>query len=414
MVDSSKSLLIIGHLWPEPNSSAAGRRMMQIIHAFLDDGWSVSFASSADQSPYSEDLSNLGVSTKKIEINSSSFDDYLSEIHPDVVLFDRFMTEEQFGWRVADKCPYALRILDTEDLHFLRRAREKLVRQDRPTTRSDLLNETAVREIASIYRSDLSLIISEAEMKLLTEEFNVDAELLHYLPFLLDPVRDKDQEEWRSFEEKKHFIWIGNFYHEPNWNAVIYLKESIWPGIRNQLPDAELHIYGAYTPHKVEQLHQPNDGFLIKGRADSAKEVVEDARVCLAPLRMGAGLKGKLVEAMECGTPSITTSIGAEGINGNLDWPGFIEDSPRKFVETAVNLYSNQAVWEKCRKRGATIINQRFDKSVYKNAFMDRIILLQKDIESHRQKNFTGMMLRHHTTASTKYMSRWIEEKNKK
>ena len=414
MVDTSKSLLIIGHVWPEPNSSAAGRRMMQIIHAFIDDGWSVSFASSADQSPYSEDLSSLDISTKKIDINSSTFDDYLSDVHPDVVLFDRFMTEEQFGWRVADKCPYALRILDTEDLHFLRRAREKLVRQDRPAIRSDLLNETTVREIASIYRSDLSLIISEAEMKLLTEEFNVDPELLHYLPFMLNPIRDKDQEEWKSFEEKKNFIWIGNFYHEPNWNAVIYLKESIWPAIRKRLPDAELHIYGAYTPHKVEQLHQPNDGFLIKGRADSAKEVVEEARVCLAPLRMGAGLKGKLVEAMQCGTPSVTTSIGAEGINGSLDWPGFIEDSPRKFVEAAVNLYSNREVWGKCRKRGATIINQRFDKSTFKNGFIEGIRLLQKDIESHREKNFTGMMLRHHTMASTKYMSRWIEEKNKK
>ena len=178
----------------------------------------------------------------------------------------------------------------------------------------------AKREIASIYRCDCTLMISIYEMNLLQHFFKISIDILHYTPFLLEPIQQKEITSWPTFEERTHFVTIGNFLHEPNWNGVLFLKEEIWPLIKKQLPNAELHIYGAYPSPKVTQLHQPKDGFLIKGRADSAKEVMLNAKVCLAPLRFGAGLKGKLIDAMECGTPSVTTTIGAEAMHDNLDW----------------------------------------------------------------------------------------------
>ena len=121
-----KRLLIIGYVWPEPTSSAAGSRMMQLIKLFLVRNYEVIYASPARASEYAINFEELGITKKKITTNSSDFDEYVSELSPQVVMFDRFMMEEQFGWRVAENCPDAIRILDTEDLHFLEKHAMKL------------------------------------------------------------------------------------------------------------------------------------------------------------------------------------------------------------------------------------------------------------------------------------------------
>jgi glycosyltransferase involved in cell wall biosynthesis len=388
--------------------------MIQLISLFQSAGWKVTFASAADRSEYMANLQERGIATAGIEVNSSDFDTFVRQVDPSVVLFDRFITEEQFGWRVAHNCPEAMRILDTEDLHFLRRAREKAIKADRNLEQIDLLGEeTAKREIASILRSDLTLIISEYEMDLLTDLFEIDNKLLCYLPFMLDATDEEVRENWLSFEERNHFVTIGNFRHPPNWDSILYLKEDIWPLIREKLPEAKLHIYGAYVSRKAKQLHNPEAGFHIKGRAEDAKEVVGKARVCLAPLRFGAGLKGKLVEAMQCGTPSVTTRIGAEGIKGSFKWSGYIADKPEKIAASAVSLYTDKNLWERAQQQAIRIINERFVGTEYGLAVIDRINHIQSSLEEHRLENFVGRMLMHHTTASTEYMSRWIEAKNK-
>jgi hypothetical protein len=409
-----QQLLIIGFVWPEPNSSAAGGRMLQLISLFKEQGYSITFASPAQDSDFMVDLEEYDVDKKSIALNNSSFDAFIAELNPAVVLFDRFMMEEQFGWRVAENCPNALRLLDTEDLHCLRLARQKAFKENRLFETSDLLvEEVAKREIASILRCDLSLMISEFEMELLTTTFKIDKALLYYLSFLLEAVPVTAFDKLPSFEERKDFVFIGNFLHEPNWNAVQYLKETIWPLIRKRLPQAVLNIYGAYPSQKVLQLHQPKEGFFIKGRAVKAQEVVSGGRVVLAPLRFGAGVKGKLVEAMQCGTPSVTTTIGAESMRGDLPWNGFITDNPEVFADEAVQLYNDKKVWMEAQKKGLAIINQRYLKALFVEDFNKQILFLQTNLQQHRLTNFIGAMLQHHTLSSTKYMSRWIEAKNK-
>jgi len=410
----NQCVLIIGFVFPEPNSSAAGGRMVQLISIFKEQGFNVSFASPAMDSDFMVDLESLGVVKESIALNCSSFDVFVKELKPAIVLFDRFMMEEQFGWRVAENCPNALRLLDTEDLHCLRLARQKAFKENRNFTTDDLLvEEVAKREIASILRCDVSLMISEYEMELLQSVFKIDTKLLFYLPLLLEPIDDSTIQTLPLFEERNDFIFIGNFLHEPNWNATQYLKEMIWPLIRKEVRDAVLQIYGGYPSQKVLQLHQPKQGFHIMGRADDAKEVVLNSRVVLAPLRFGAGIKGKLLEAMQCGTPSVTTTIGFESMCGDLPWNGFIADEPQVFADKAIELYQDKTLWLKAQENGFEIIEKRYLKSLFENDFVEHILKVKTHLKQHRLHNFIGSMLQHHTLSSTKYMSRWIEEKNK-
>lgn len=405
----SKSLLILGFVWPEPKSSAAGSRMMQLIDLFAAANYKITFASTAQNLEFSEDLTHLGISVKSIELNSSSFDEFIKELNPEIVLFDRFMVEEQFGWRVSECCPDAFKILDTEDLHCLRQARQLAVRQNREFTFDDLFSDVAKREIASVLRCDLTLMVSEFEMVLLQTQFKINKELLFYLPLFSEQLDDNP-----SFENRADFVFIGNFLHDPNLDCTRYLANTIWPLIHSKIPEAKLLVYGAYPNDKVMQLNNPKINFHVLGRADAAAEVIKNARVMLAPLRFGAGIKGKLLEAMQCGTPSVTSSIGAEAMAGDLEWNGFVKDDPKEFVASAIALYSDVVLWEKSQKNGYLIIGKRYQKSSFENDFINRVYSLKENLKQHRNSNFMGSILQFHLNSSTKYMSKWIEEKNKK
>lgn len=406
-------ILIIGTIWPEPNSTAAGNRILQIIEQFQVLNFEIVFACAAAIGEYSFDLKSVNIEMVSIELNNSSFDDFILELKPEIVIFDRFIIEEQFGWRIAENLPNCMRILDTEDLHFVRNTRFENFKKQKITTEKDFLkSDLAQREIASIYRCDISLIISEAEMEILTSIFRIDSRILHYLPFLIDEIKENSFDTFPSFAERQHFVTIGNFRHEPNWNAVLYLKETIWNLIKKQLPKAEMHIYGSYVTEKAMQLHDEKNGFLVKGRADNAHEVIKNARVLLAPIRFGAGIKGKLTDAMQCGTPSVTSTIGAESMSGNFDWNGKITNDEIQFSNAAVELYLNENLWKMAQKNGIEIINNRYNKNIFGKLFTDKILEIKNNLESHRTNNFIGEMLQMQSLKSTKYMSKWIEAKN--
>ncbi|GGD48967.1 glycosyl transferase [Malaciobacter pacificus] len=404
-----KKVLVIGYVWPEPNSSAAGSHMMSLLRFFKKNDFMVEFATPCAISEHMIDLGAEGINSRAIELNSSSFDEYISEYNPDIVLFDRFMMEEQFGWRVDKNCPNALKILDTEDLQFLRNARHEALKQNRELTQKDLNSDLSKREIASILRCDISLIISTYEIELLTKIFKIDSKILYYLPFMID-LKTVPKNSL-SFEEREHFMTIGNFRHAPNWDVVLYLQK-IWPLIRKELPKAELHIYGSYPPPKATALNNPKTGFLIKGWANDAKEVIEKSKVCLAPIRFGAGIKGKLLDSMIMRTPSVTTSIGAEGMSEDKVWNGFISDDINDFVKNAVSLYSDKQVWEEASFKSLKLL-EKYDKESLEKELLTHIQNINKNLSQHRLDNFLGEMLKHHTLSSTKYMSQWIEEKNK-
>lgn len=387
--------------------------MMQLIQLFQQANYTITFVSTASENTHSHDLSDLDISTSSIQLNDASFDTFIREVHPTVVLFDRFITEEQFGWRVAEHCPNALRILDTEDLHFLRKARQTAVQRGLDASEADVYTDTAKRELASILRCDLSLIISEAEIKLLKDIFRISQGLLYYLPLCADQLSEEDIDPLPSFKERTHYISIGNFLHAPNLDAVLQLKNNLWPKIKRQLPNAQLHVYGNYAPQQITQLHNEAEGFLIKGWAEDVTQVMKNARVSLVLLRFGAGLKGKIIDAMRCGTPTVTTSIGAEGIAGDLEFGGMVTDDIDAMANAAVELYTDELKWKQASLHGHTIISNRFDMTHFSEDCMQQVKQLIAHLTAHRQQHFIGQILQQQTTQASKYMSKWIEEKNK-
>jgi len=421
-------VLIIGYVWPEPRSSAASGHMMQIIQCFLEQDWRITFASPATEGEHKADLAALGIDEVGIELNSSSFDEFVTEVAPDIVLFDQFMIEEQFGWRVEKHCPDALRILETSDLQSLRNTRHnQLKRHLNESPQPDDLEaffgssistiytematgDLAQREVAALFRSDLNLMTSDVEMQLLSSQFAVPESLLHWCPLMVEGAAC----EPGSFDDRAHFLSIGNFRHAPNWDAVLWMKNAIWPLIRQQLPKAQLHIYGSYTPPKATALHNAAQGFHVMNWAEDALQVMAQARVCLAPLRFGAGIKGKLIDAMLCGTPSVTTPIGAEAMSGEHPWPGLIASSAEDIANAAVRLYQDRALWDQAQQAGTTLLQARYQHEQHCASLIKRIEQLRQNLPAHRAANFVGAMLRHHHHKSTQYMAQWIEAKNRK
>lgn len=166
-------------------------------------------------------------------------------------------------------------------------------------------------------------------------------------------------------------------------------------------------------PPKATQLHNAQQGFLVKGWAADARQVVRSARVMLAPLRFGAGLKGKLMDAAECGTPAVTTAIGAEGMYTPGSEAALVADRAEDFIQQAVALYQDEAQWQLLQANGLNLMSSRFSFTEHAPRLQQRLADIGQNIQAHRQQHFYGMMLRHHSLKSTQYMAQWIEAKNR-
>ena len=399
-------VLWIALVWPEPESSAAGVRTRQLIAALKSAGHELHVSSPCKTNDYREQLETLGVQTAHFAPNDSNFDTFVKELNPELVLFDRFMAEEQFSWRVREQCPEALRILDTIDLHSLRRARERVVLENE---KLDLGSEDALREVAAIFRSDLSLLVSPEEIALLTGHYRIPPELL-----TLTRMFCELSETIPKFSERKNFVVIGNFNHAPNADSCRVLHQELWRKIRARLPEAELHIYGSYPSQQILKLSDPKSGFIVKGWTEDARLTLGQYRVNLAPLRFGAGIKGKVLEGWAVGTPCVGTSVAAEGICEDLTFGGFVENNWEQFAERAVQLHQDQECWDRASADGQTVLKELY--GVEKNAkkFMQEIEKLVAEKEARRSRNYIGAMLWREQNRSTEFFSRWIESKNAK
>jgi glycosyltransferase involved in cell wall biosynthesis len=406
-------VLIIGKTWPEPKTTGAGVRMMQLIDVFKNKGFEVIFCAAAAKTEYSESLSTI--STYTIKINDDEFNTLLTNLSPKVVIFDRFHTEEQFGWRVHEVLPEALTILDTEDLHLLRYARQQLVKKKRcPYSENEELDEIfkheiTFRELAAIHRCDMTLVISTYEMELL-KKLKVPIELLTWLPMnsSLPSLANPNI----NFSTQKHFVFFGNYLHEPNKDALLCINE-LFPSIRKFIHGAEIHIYGAYLPNNC--IPKQHTGIFYHGWCENIQQVLSSARVLIAPLRFGAGIKSKIIEAMRNGTPVATTRIGTEGIADKANFPGVVGDLDDTWIQETISLYQSEEKW----KSASTCALKAFEywQLVCKKAddvFVHKLDALIQTLENHRNKNITRKILHLEQLKSYKYLSKYIIEKNKR
>ncbi|MDH0300759.1 MULTISPECIES: glycosyltransferase [unclassified Pseudomonas] len=389
-------LLVIAHTWPEPTAWSAGRYMTQLLESFRGHGWRITVASAAATGPHK---SALGVD--ELAISPGALPEGISA--PDVVLFDHFLMEEQFAGPVAQRYPQALRMLAGNGLQSLREARQQLLRRRLvegldpndfgalfATPGPDLFRQmapaaTTQREVAAIWRCDLTLLATQREIDLLVNGFGVADYLLHHCPPLAGPLH----QPLPSFGERQHFVSFGHFGQAAYHDALLWMKHNLWPMLRRRLPDARLQLYGTGPAAKTMALHAPDEGFHVLGQAEDPQAAMASARVCLAPLRFGAGVVGELMDALRCGTPSVTTPVGAEGLQTHRPWPGGIATSTEELAAQAVRLHSDEAAWQQAQEACAPLLAARRDP-----VLLRRVEHALQHLEEQRLYNFTGAMLR--------------------
>ncbi len=415
-------------VWPEPSSSAAGVRLDYLIRLFTREGFELHLSSFAEQGPYSvlyEDLD--GVYIHNLDPNSSQTSAKLAQINPDVVVFDRYPTEEQFSWQVMEACPKAIRILDTEDLHGLRRARQLTLEElenkgalshlyvaEHEIKPTSVYNTIALREMVSMHRSNLSLLVSDDELSYAQKYYGIPINQLMHLPILSS--RLFGQFGPLNNDMSTHACFIGNFKHAPNRDAVHFLRYQLWPHIKEALRgqgnnDSECHIYGAYMDTTMEQLHNPSIGFYMKGRVDDVFSTMAAYGVLLAPLRFGAGVKGKILDAISMELPVVTTPIGNEGLSVHLDggdFPGYVAKTVEEFKQSAVKCLSISAQnrWDFPDHKK---LEQRLDTE-YGNAFISQV---NNWIDGkNRIQHPIKVMLEQNSQLAHRYLSKYIQLKN--
>jgi hypothetical protein len=384
--------------------------MLWLLKGFLNKGFKIAFASASASGIYDIDLETMGIKRVPVKLNDSSFDRFLEDSDFSHVMFDRFLTEEQFSWRVRDSLPGALLLLDTEDLHSLRHSREEAVRKQCSWYVEDWIKTPLFfRELASMFRSDLNLIISNREMAFLIAQVPFLKDKLVYLPFGMEPLSETVS---GSFEQRSNFVFIGNGKHKPNLDAITYLKTEIWPLIRKSMPEANLMVYGAYLPNRILGMHAPSEGFVIKGWASDLRPLLGKARLLLAPLRFGAGIKGKILKAAQFGLPTMGTSYAFEGITEGFDNTSFVADDSERFAEMAVRLYTERGNWDgtlKLQKQASqTHVHTSFDTlAIALDSYKERLDALPQETR------MIQTLLQNQAFDRVRYLSRWIEAKEK-
>lgn len=398
------TVLFIGSIWPEPRSSAGGIRTENLLDACASAGFRCVFASPALPNPAMRELEEKGIEVMPVKVNDPAFDEWVSALAPLLVIYDRFFTEEQFGWRVRASCPDAGTVLDAIDLHFLRGAREEAKSIDvRP--RGDAVS----RELASIFRSDLTLLVSDAEEDLLVGGYDVPRRLLRTIRFA--PAGEPGMRG--SFEERRGFAMIGNFRHAPNRDSLDWVRAEIWPEIRRRLPDAELRVYGAYPTKEWMARDDAKSGFRVMGPADDAREALARARVNLAPLRFGAGIKGKILDGWWTGTPCVTTSVGAEGMSGGLRWGGEVRDGgAADLADAAVRMHESPELWARSARLSLGIARELYAPDKIRESIVAEARALLDELGARRAANPLREVFWHQSLRATEYFSRWIQLKS--
>jgi glycosyltransferase involved in cell wall biosynthesis len=284
-----------------------------------------------------------------------------------IVIYDRFYNEEMFSFHVREHCPHAFNVLDLQDLHSLRLVRQEWIEQIQQDNLSFLPlrvrpsyeDPRLLRELASIHRCDLTLVCSDDEIRLLHRKYQVVLAKMLRAPLFGTRLVYKDS----PWEDRHDYVFLGGFQHAPNVDAVRQLKR-LWPTIRrisirnSKIQDTAIscHIYGAYCSDQLKhELHDPETGFIVHGyHPEPVSQILSNKRVMLSPLRFGAGVKGKHVEAWKYGLPVVTTAIGAEGMVGRRrikGWGGRVAYNDYMFVEGANKLYNGEARWMRTVER---------------------------------------------------------------
>jgi GT2 family glycosyltransferase len=346
-------VLVIDHRIPFPDQDAGSVRMVEILRAIRRRGHHVAFIPDDFRltSPYVEELLSTGVEVIH-EPYYDSVEDYLCEHGRefDLAILSRGRVASRHMTVARRLAPRAKIVFDTVDLQFLREERQAELTQEPAHFAAAALRKK--QELRLAMRADRTLVVSPTEKAILEAECaGLDVQVLA-------TVQPIEEAEVPDYEQRGDIVFIGGFGHTPNVDAVLFFAREILPRVRRRLPGAVFHVIGPEPTAEIRRL--AGRYTRVHGHVPDVKPIFERARVSVAPLRFGAGVKGKLNQSMALGVPVIATSIAAEGMYLEHGVDAMIADDPEGFAEALLRAWSSRELWERLSRGGRENIREHF------------------------------------------------------
>lgn len=359
----AKHVLIVDAVTPTPDQDSGSVDMLNLIRILLDLGWRVHFipqTNYAHAGRYTEALQRLGAECVYFP-PYRSLDHYLEE---NASLFDMaILCREPIAKgtieTVRKYLPEAHILFYTVDLHFLRTERHAQLTGD-PAIAAEAAAVKA-SELALMRKSDVTILLSEFERDLVAKEAPGVSTAI--LPLIREIPGRKG-----GFEDRRDVVFIGGFNHPPNVDAVEWLVGEIWPLVRTKLRGAKLKICGSNMPDRLRQLCAGHDDIEAVGFIADLGDVFDRCRLSIAPLRFGAGLKGKLATSFGYGVPCIATGVAVEGMSlDHLAGCRLQGDTPEELASLIAHYYASEADWLRVSEASLNYVERHFSYGVIKD-----------------------------------------------
>ncbi len=330
-------VLIIDATTPEPDQDSGSVRLTNMMHCFMELGFGVTFFADnrCHAGRYTRELQEAGVEVWHqpwLDSLSGFFEEHGGDF--DYVLVSRHYVAVNYLSLVRRHCPRARFIFDTVDLHYLRE--QRLADLENSLALQQAARQTKRSELSVIDSADAVLVVSPAEVEVLAEDAP-DA-LVHVLSNI-HPVHGSR----RAFEQRADLFFVGGYQHPPNVDAMMWFVQDVWPLIRAELPDVSFHMIGSKAPEQIRAL--AGEGVVFHGFVEDLERFLDGCRVAVAPLRYGAGVKGKVNMSMSYGQPVVATPIAVEGMYAESGREVLVADSEQAFADEVVRLYRDEALW---------------------------------------------------------------------
>ncbi|MEE9345840.1 MAG: glycosyltransferase [Methylococcales bacterium] len=346
-----KRVLIYDACIPTPDQDSGSLRMVNLIEILLKLEYHVCFMAEnmAHGGSYASALQQTGVECIYHPHVKTPLD-YLKDKgkYFDTVIVSRYYIAEPVMPMIRQYCPKATIVFDTVDLHYLRE--QRLAEFENSEVLAEAAEKTRTKELDIIEQADITLVVSSYEKEFLKKEIkDARVEVLSNIHHL--------HGRGKTYRQRRDIMFVGGYQHPPNVDAVVWFSTEIFPLIRQQL-DIQLHIIGSKATKEVEALH--GHGVSFHGYVEDIEPFVNDCRIAVAPLRYGAGVKGKVNMSMSYGQPVVATSVAAEGMYARDGHDILIADTETEFAQSVIDLYNDSKLWNKLSKNGLKNVEQWF------------------------------------------------------
>jgi glycosyltransferase involved in cell wall biosynthesis len=327
---------------------------MELIRALIRRDLHITFIpdNMAVFSPYLEELQQAGVEVVHPPCYSS-VEEYLKQhgCEFSLAIISRADVADRHMETVRRYAPQARIAFDTVDLCFVREDRQARFRENPELGALAALRKQ--QELRLARTADVTLVVSPIEKAMIESEcgHQIDVRILSNIH---PAVRSKPP----GFRRRRDIIFIGGFDHAPNIDAVLYFAEEIFPRIKKRIPDVVFQVIGPYPTPEISRLGSPS--IHILGYVADVKPIFDRARLSVAPLRFGAGVKGKVNQSMSFGVPTVVTSIAAEGMYLAHERSAMIADDPASFADAVVRVWSSPDLWRRISRNGIQNLLEHF------------------------------------------------------